>query len=118
MQGCASPPPVTARTRKNSESKHAPLALDRWKLSTLAPDMATSTALQISQLFVAKSWRWRALFLVMLLSLHFAAMWGVEDAWARGLMLVHFGVFILWQPFMRGERRLTPSQVAANAAIA
>ena len=80
--------------------------------------MATSTALQISQLFVAKSWRWRALFLVMLLTLHFAAMSGVEDAWARGLMLVHFGVFILWQPFMRGERRLTPSQVAAIAAIA
>ena len=78
--------------------------------------MATSTALQISQLFVAKSWRWRALFLVMLLTLHFAAMWGVEDAWARGLMLVHFGVFILWQPFMRGERRLTPSQVAASFA--
>ena len=80
--------------------------------------MAISTALQVSHLFVAKSWRWRVLFLVMLLSLHFAAMWGAEDAWARGLMLAHFGVFILWQPFMRGERRLTPSQVAAIAAIA
>jgi signal transduction histidine kinase len=80
--------------------------------------MATSTALQISQLFMAKSWRWRALFLIMLLSLHFAAIWGVEDIWARGLMLAHFGVFILWQPFMRAERRLTPSQVAAVAAVA
>jgi len=70
--------------------------------------MTTSTALQASQVFVAKSWR--GLFVVMLISLHLAAMWGAEDAWARGLMLAHFGLFILWQPFMRGERRLSPSR--------
>jgi signal transduction histidine kinase len=80
--------------------------------------MATPSALQISQMVVAKSWRWRLLFLVMLGSLHFAAMWGTEDFWARGMMLAHFGLFILWQPFMRGEQRLTASQVAAVAAIA
>lgn len=54
----------------------------------------------------------------MLVSLHLAAMFGAEDFWARGLMLAHFGLFILWQPFMRGEQRLTSSQVAAIAAIA
>jgi signal transduction histidine kinase len=78
--------------------------------------MATSTALQTSQMFVAKSWRW--LFLVMLICLQLAAMFGAEDFWARGLMLAHFGLFILWQPFMRGEQRLTVSQVVAVAAIA
>ena len=78
--------------------------------------MATTTALQASQLFIARSWR--GLFLVMLASLHLAAMWGAEDFWARGLMLAHFGLFILWQPFMRGEHRLTSAQVAAMAAIA
>jgi signal transduction histidine kinase len=78
--------------------------------------MASATALQISQLFVAKSWR--GLFLLMLVSLHLAAMWGAEDFWARGLMLAHFGLFILWQPFMRGEQRLTSSQVAAIIATA
>src|SRR6195256_4945525 len=78
--------------------------------------MATTTALQISQLFIARSWR--CVLLVMLISLHLAAMWGAEDIWARGLMLAHFGLFILWQPFMRGEHRLTSSQVAAIAAIA
>src|SRR5882724_9032071 len=78
--------------------------------------MATTTALQASQLFIARSWR--GLFLVMLASLHLAAMWGAEDFWARGLMLAHFGLFILWQPFMRGEHRLTSAQVAAIAAIA
>lgn len=54
----------------------------------------------------------------MLIFLHLAAIWGAEDIWARGFMLAHFGLFILWQPFMRGEQRLTPSQVAAIAAIA
>src|SRR5438093_1251549 len=78
--------------------------------------MATTAALQISQLFIARSWR--GLFLVMLVSLHLAAMRGTEDFWARGLMLAHFGLFILWQPFMRGEHRLTSAQVAAVAAIA
>ena len=78
--------------------------------------MATTAALQISQLFMARSWR--GLFLVMLVSLHLATMWGTEDFWARGLMLAHFGLFILWQPFMRGEHRLTSAQVAAIAAIA
>src|SRR5258707_14189438 len=54
----------------------------------------------------------------MLASVHLAAMRGTEDFWARGMMLAHFGLFILWQPFMRGERPLTSSQVAAIAAIA
>ena len=54
----------------------------------------------------------------MLVSLHLAAIWGAEDFWARGMMLAHFGLFILWQPFMRGEQRLTPSQVGAVAVIA
>src|SRR5258708_29644266 len=78
--------------------------------------MATTAALQVSQLFIARSWR--GMFLVMLVSLHLAAMWGAEDFWARGLMLVHFGLFILWQPFMRGEHRLTSAQAAAIVAIA
>jgi hypothetical protein len=77
---------------------------------------ATTAAVQISQLFIARSWR--GLFLVMLVSLHLAAMRGAEDFWARGLMLAHFGLFILWQPFMRSEQRLTSSQVAAIVAIA
>src|SRR5881397_4074275 len=78
--------------------------------------MATTAALQISHLFIARSWR--GLFLVMLVSLHLAAMWGTEDFWARGLMLAHFGLFIMWQPFMQAERRLTPSQALAIVAIA
>ena len=49
----------------------------------------------------------------MLLLLHLAAMRGVEDAWARGLMLAHFGLFIIWQPFLQGHRRVHAGEVLA-----
>ena len=78
--------------------------------------MPSTALVQASQLFIAKSWR--GVFLVMLALLHIAAMRGAEDLWARGLMLAHFGLFIMWQPFMRGEQRLSPSHMVAIAAIA
>jgi len=78
--------------------------------------MPSTALVQASQLFIAKSWR--GVFLVMLVLLHLAAMRGAEDLWARGLMLAHFGLFIMWQPFMRGEQRLSPSHMVAIAAIA
>jgi signal transduction histidine kinase len=58
---------------------------------------------------------WRLLFVAMLILLHLTAMRGVEDTWARALMLAHFGLFILWQPFMRGEQSLTPLQLGVIA---
>ncbi len=53
---------------------------------------------------------WRLLFLLMLALLHLAALRGAGDIWARGLMVAHFGLFIIWQPFMRGEQRLSAWQ--------
>ena len=54
---------------------------------------------------------WQLLFVAMLVLLHLTAMRGVEDIWARALMVAHFGLFILWQPFMRGEQRLSALQL-------
>ncbi len=74
--------------------------------------------LQISQLSQVSITRyWRFIFVLMLVLLHLSAMRGAEDFWARGLMLAHFGLFILWQPFMRGEQRLTALQTLAIAAV-
>ncbi len=42
----------------------------------------------------------------MLLTLHGAIGWGIENWWARGLLLAHFGMFLLWQPVWRGERQV------------
>ncbi len=77
--------------------------------------MATTNLLQVSQLVTTRFWR--VLFLAMLVVLHLSAMRGAGDPWARALMLAHFGLFIIWQPFMRGERRLTPAQTVAMLAI-
>jgi len=60
---------------------------------------------------------WRLLFVAMLVLLHLTAIRGVEDIWARALMLAHFGLFILWQPFMRGEQSLTLLQLFTVALI-
>jgi signal transduction histidine kinase len=42
----------------------------------------------------------------MLLTLHGAIAWGIDDWWQRGLLLAHFGLFLLWQPVWRGEQRI------------
>lgn len=47
---------------------------------------------------------------LMLLSLHLAIAWDAGQWWARGLLLAHFGLFLLWQPVWRGERRIPASQ--------
>lgn len=47
---------------------------------------------------------------LMLLSLHLAMAWDAGQWWARGLLLAHFGLFLLWQPVWRGERRIPGAQ--------
>ena len=42
----------------------------------------------------------------MLLALHAAIAWGIDTLYARAMLLVHFGVFLMWQPVWRGERSL------------
>ena len=41
---------------------------------------------------------------LMLLTLHLSLAWGIESWWARGLMLAHFGFFLMWQPVWRADR--------------
>ncbi len=77
--------------------------------------MATATLTRAYPLLITRYWR--LLFVAMLVLLHLTAMRGVEDFWARALMLAHFGLFILWQPFMRGEQSLTPLQLAVIALV-
>lgn len=48
----------------------------------------------------------------MLLALHAGTAWGIEHAWARGFLLAHFGLFLLWQPLWRGERDIGGTHAA------
>lgn len=43
----------------------------------------------------------------MLLVLHGALLSGPGSAWTDVLMMVHYGLFLLWQPVWRGEQRLS-----------
>ena len=46
------------------------------------------------------------LLAAMLLTLHGAIAWGGGEWWQRGLLLAHFGLFLIWQPVWRGERQI------------
>lgn len=48
----------------------------------------------------------------MLLSLHAALAWGVGAWWSSSALLVHFGLFLMWQPLWRGERKLNHGHLA------
>lgn len=43
---------------------------------------------------------------MMLLVLHGALLGGPGSAWVDALMMMHYGLFLLWQPIWRGEQRL------------
>jgi signal transduction histidine kinase len=53
---------------------------------------------------------WRLVVVAMLLLLHIAVIRGVADPWARALLLAHLGLLLLWQPFLRAEQRVSPTQ--------
>jgi signal transduction histidine kinase len=55
----------------------------------------------------------RLVFLVMLVVLHVALMRKMNDAYTRAMMVAEVGLFILWQPFMRGEYHLKLAQLGA-----
>ena len=64
--------------------------------------------------------RW--LLPAMLWLLHGALLLGVQSPWVRPLLLAHLGMFLLWQPLWRGERRvgtgaLVIIAIAAAAAL-
>jgi len=53
---------------------------------------------------------WRLVLVAMLALLHVAVLRGVSDPWARGLLLAHLGLLLLWQPFVRAEQPISPAQ--------
>jgi len=61
---------------------------------------------------------WRLVVVAMFFLLHVAAVRGVADDWARALLLAHLGLLLLWQPFLRGQDRVTLPQAALIAVAA
>jgi hypothetical protein len=61
---------------------------------------------------------WRVVVVAMLALLHVAVFRGVADPWARALLLAHLGLLLLWQPFLRAEQRISPTQGLILALVA
>ena len=53
---------------------------------------------------------WRVVVVAMLALLHVAVFRGVADPWARGLLLAHLGLLLLWQPLLPAEQRVSATQ--------
>lgn len=62
-----------------------------------------------ASMFARSRARWT--LALMLLALHAAVAWGIDQAFSRSLMLAHFGLFLLWQPLWAGQAELARSQV-------
>ena len=80
-------------------------------MNSTSPQSATSPqdSLQ-APTWLMRQRRW--LIIGMLLSLHFALMLPPETWFARLWLMVHFGLFLIWQPFVSGERELNVIAVA------
>ncbi len=65
--------------------------------------------------FLTHSSRWLSFH--MLVVLHLALWLGMQNIWTRPLLLMHLGLFLLWQPLWRGESKLRPGSAALILAI-
>ena len=81
------------------------------------PDSAA--AARLPQVVAAFSQRyWRFVVVAMLGLLHVVALLGTADMGARVLLIAHLGLVLLWQPLLRGERRVSLAQTALIGAFA
>ncbi len=54
---------------------------------------------------------------LMLFLLHASFVWGHGEPWGRGLILVHYGAFLLWQPFFSGLHQLSKTRALGVLAV-
>jgi signal transduction histidine kinase len=86
---------------------------------------ASSPAVPAHSRLASATWsfsqrHWRFVVIAMLILLHVAVLRGTADDWARALMLAHLGLLLIWQPFLRGEQRVSRTQavfIALGAAV-
>jgi signal transduction histidine kinase len=90
-----------------------------------ASSRAVPASLPVSSRLASAIWslsqrHWRFVVIAMLVLLHVAVLRGTADNWARALLLAHLGLLLLWQPFLRGEHRVSATQglIIALGAVA
>jgi signal transduction histidine kinase len=80
-------------------------------MSATADSLRTTRRIDVAQRLSHRYWK--LLTLAMLVLLHVAAMLGIDDIWARAVLIAHFGIFMVWQPFLQGDQRLHAGEVLA-----
>jgi len=84
----------------------------------VAPPENTASARLPQAVWTFSQRYWRFVVVAMLALLHVVALRGDADYGARVLMIAHLGLVLLWQPLLRGERRVTLLQTVMIAAFA
>jgi hypothetical protein len=62
-----------------------------------------------------RSSRW--ISFAMLVAFHLALWLGTQSLWMRPLLLMHLGLFLLWQPLWHGESKLRTGGAAFILAM-
>jgi hypothetical protein len=65
--------------------------------------------------FIERRRRW--LLLATLVTLHLVVVQDIASPIARTLLVVHVGLFLLWQPIVKGERHLSGLELALVASV-
>lgn len=76
---------------------------------------ATPSAVRRAALVAWLEPRRRSILLAMLVLLHLALLEGAGSTMVKLLMVVHIGLFFLWQPFVSKEQRLSQAHLALLA---
>jgi signal transduction histidine kinase len=76
---------------------------------------ASSPAVPLNSRLASATWsfsqrHWRFVVIAMLALLHVAVLRGSADNLARALLLAHLGLLLIWQPFVRGEHKVSLTQ--------
>jgi len=79
--------------------------------SHLTPNRAPNLSARVSDAVWRLRLTYSRFFLIALLVLlHVAAVRGVSDPWARGLLVAHLGMLLMWQPFLQVDQRINATQ--------
>ena len=74
--------------------------------------------LPLSSVFPARLVALRQALLLALLAVLYVVLWqGPETPLGKTLFVVHLGLFMLWQPFVHAERRLSVASALGLAGV-
>ena len=93
---------------------------------THSNSVSTPVGRETVRAMILRQWRYlingNRILTFMLVCLHASVVWGKGQAWGQAMILAHYGIFLLWQPFFSGQQDLPwPRAVgvlAVGAALA